>query len=66
MYLQIKVKLVEKTPPTKIKVDIPHGTLNDNDALNKVVRDFLKDNGVKYVWYKIESMPNFPMQYPSD
>jgi len=66
MYLLVRVKPIEKIPSTEIKIDIPHGTLNNNDALNKVVRDHLKANGVKYLWYKIDSMPNFPLQYPSE
>jgi hypothetical protein len=62
MYLRVRVKPIEKIPSTEIKVDIPKGTMNDNEALNKVVKDYLDKNVIDYLWYCIDSMPNFPIQ----
>lgn len=62
MYLRVRVKTIENIPSTEIKIDIPKGTLNDNEALNKVVKDYLERNMIDYFWYCIDSMPNFPIQ----
>jgi hypothetical protein len=62
MYLRVRVKLIEKTPSTVIKVDIPNGTVNENKALNEVVKDYLDKNVIDYLWYNIDSMPNFSIQ----
>jgi len=62
MYLRVRVKPIEKIPSTEIKVDIPKGTMNDNEALNKVVKDYLDKYVIDYLWYCIDSMPNFPTQ----
>ena len=61
MYLTIRLKQPKKAP-VYLSVDIPNGTRNANDDLNNVVLDYIKKNGIKYQWYDIESMPNFPIQ----
>jgi len=62
MYLIVRVKPIKKTASIEIKVDIPNGTLNNNESLNKVVKDYLDKNVIDYLYYTINSMPNFPTQ----
>jgi hypothetical protein len=62
MYLRVRVKLIKTISSTVIKVDIPNGTLNENKALNEVVKDYLDKNVIDYLWYNIDSMPNFSIQ----